>query len=207
VKIENPDKDELAVIEALGPDAPAPGFMFLVDATSQEIIEAPFFYLYATHGQDGRKRDEEDEPSTATNRAAAYELAEWFRHLAFVRCRWDKANQDVLKVYAHILASRLSRQTGRKRQASTISHKLSTVYGFYAWTNAANLSAVEVIVATHATTRYGRSPQGRCARCWMRWARFRPHVRSRACGHAAIGCYSRRAFSPGCAARRSPTFP
>lgn len=133
----NPDKAEQKLIKDLGPHAAAPGFIYLVDSDTQEIIEPAFFYLYSKHGQDAKQVEEDVEPSVASNRAAAYELAEWFRFLNFVKRDWTKAGHELFSLFTHVAATRLSNHTGRKLEASSVSHKLSTIYGFYTWANAA----------------------------------------------------------------------
>ncbi|SEL80564.1 Site-specific recombinase XerD [Sphingomonas palmae] len=136
-------REEKAVLDGLGPLAADPGLHYLVYSESQEIIEPALLYLYATYGHDGRPPvDEEDAPSLASNRAAAYELAEWLRFLLFVKRKWETADQQLFCVYASLLATRVSYQTGRSRKAGTISHKFSTIFGFYRWTNAARLTDV-----------------------------------------------------------------
>lgn len=166
VELTKPSPEEQKVLKDLGPHAAAPGFRYILDADNEEIIQEAYFYLYALHGKDGHSNaeDEDDIPSLHSNRAAAYELAEWYRFLGFVRRRWDRADNDLLKLYAHLLATRLSYHTGRKREAGTISHKLSTVYGFYTWTNAAGLSDVKWDVRS-VRVEYRRAGRDRREAC------------------------------------------
>ncbi|NYD89183.1 integrase/recombinase XerC [Sphingomonas melonis] len=164
VQMHNPGPAEEKTLAALGPHAALPGFYYVIDAESQEIHQATFFHLYSRHARDGAVRDDDDVPSFASNRAAAYELVEWLRFLAHVKHGWKTANNDLFALYANLLASNLSYQTGRKRQAGSIAHKLTTVYNFYHWTNAAGLTSIKWDTAS-IRSQYARAGRERREAC------------------------------------------
>lgn len=141
-RLDNPTPAEAGLIAALHPFAPDAGFHYIYDAENEEIHEPTLLFLYARHGHAGRRDAANDEPSLATNRSAAFELAEWLRFCAHVQRRWDRADHDLLCLYAQLLASRISYHTGRARDAGTIAHKLSTIYGFYGFSNSIGLTDV-----------------------------------------------------------------
>jgi len=143
IAITSPDEEEAAILANLGDHAAPVGMHYLYDGDTQQIIEPALLYLYAMFGPDGRARDEEQpearKRSSATNRAIAYELAEWFRFATFLKRRWFRADHELIAVYAHHLATNISVHSGKRRSKPTISHKISTVYGFYRFTNANGL--------------------------------------------------------------------
>jgi integrase len=147
--VTDPTDDEALALSSIGEDVAPAGMHYLYDDHTQAIIEPAFLYLYAMFGPDGRIEDEEADDAeirrrpTQSNRAAAYELAEWLRFLSFTRRRWDKADHELIAVYAHHLSTNISAHSRKRRGKPTISHKLSTVYGFYNFTNAAGISDVK----------------------------------------------------------------
>ena len=156
--LANPDNAERELLDALGPFAAAPGMYFLVDLDTETIIEPALLWLTAKHGRDGTVREDEV-ASLRSSRASAYELAEWFSFLARVRRPWARADHDLIYLYAHLKASRLSRHTGRARQPSTIGHKLSVVYGFYSWFNSMHVTDVRWDLTT-VRAAYARGAGG-----------------------------------------------
>lgn len=164
VPFTNPEPEQRNVLEALGPHAALPGFYYVIDADTQRIHEAVFFHLYSRHARDGATKGEDDVPSFASNRAAAYELVEWLRFLNHARRSWSSANNELLAVYANFLVTNLSYHTGRERQAGTITHKLSTIYNFYRWTNAAGLTNVKWDTAS-VRSQYARAGRERREAC------------------------------------------
>lgn len=160
----DPNEDERKVLDALGPHAALPGFYYVIDAETQEIHQEVFFHLYSRHGRDGVAIDGDDVPSHASNRAAAYELVEWLRFLAHIRRRWNVVNNELFALYAHLLATNQSYHTGRPREASSISHKLTSVYNLYAWTNAAGLTNVKWDTAS-IRSQYARAGKEKREAC------------------------------------------
>lgn len=131
------------VLADLGDEATQPGLWFVLDDDTQAVIEPAMLFLLGTHGQpDIRELGDGEIPRTATNRQTAYELAEWLRFIGFAKRRWDKANHQLMAIYAHSLVTRPSRHTGRRRKRATIGHKLSTVYSFYTFMNATGACSV-----------------------------------------------------------------
>ncbi len=158
--LHDPSTEERELIQALGPFAITPGVHLLIDADNEKIIEHALLYLNAKHGRDGIAKQDGGEPSLRSSKASAYELAEWLGFLARLGRSWDDADHEIISLYAHTRASRLSHHTGRNRESSTIAHKLSTVYGFYGWYNSMKVTDVRwdetIVRASYRSAQGGR---------------------------------------------------
>ncbi|MGP7795608.1 tyrosine-type recombinase/integrase [Sphingomonas sp. CLY1604] len=172
---EEEDNAHAEVLAKLGPHAASAGFWYVIDADSQEIHQPIFFHLFDRHARDGVRpaNDQDFVPSHASNRAAANELVEWLRFLNHIGRPWDSVDGQTIGLYASLLESRISVHTGRKRAAETISHKLSTIYNLYTWSNAAGITSVRWDRAT-IRSKYQRAGRDKREACDDRIRPFSP---------------------------------
>lgn len=158
--LHNPSDEERELMQALGPFAITTGVHLLVDGDTEKIIEHALLYLNAKHGRDGIAKEHGDKPSLHSSKASAYELAEWLGFLAKLGRKWDEADHESISLYAQTRASRVSYHTGRNREGHTIAHKLSAVYGFYAWYNSMKVTDVRwdptIVRASYRSAQGGR---------------------------------------------------
>lgn len=138
---DNPNAEEKSVLSALGPFAISEGTHLLIDADRETIIEPALLFLNAKHGRDGVAKAD-GVASLRSSRASAYDLAAWLRFLARVQRPWQKADHDLIYLYAYNLGASESHLTGIRRKGGTIAHRLAVVYSFYNWFNAAKVTDV-----------------------------------------------------------------
>ncbi len=160
--IENPNKEQSAILAELGEDKAEPGMFYIIDAAKQAIIWPAFLFLRANYGSAGRVTEHNAVPSFATNKKDAYNLREWLGFLTALKRDWQKADHDLLLAYTNYQIGRVSQHSGKTRDPETVSSKLGTVKAFYTYTNAVRLTAV-TWDAKSLAARYRNSRRRRAA--------------------------------------------
>ena len=137
----------------LGAVALPPGFPFLVDADSGEVIEPALLFLTRRHlsGVSGRGRSRW---VRNTALAHAHDLNDWWKFLGAASLDWDTVGRADIQAYHTAMTAAISPSTHEPLSESSMRRRVGTVLAFYNWARGEGLFVIEFQDQLSSPRRY-----------------------------------------------------
>lgn len=128
------------------------GFYYLVDDDELNVLEHVLLFLVNQFIHRGRFRKKH------TQKAAAYDLADWFRFLADEGRAWDDVDADLVAAYRDGREKKVSNQTHELIKEQTVIRRMLYIFSFYGYAKRRKWVSSELDIEQLEECRRGRRP-------------------------------------------------